>query len=246
MVDVHIETHADGIGRDQIIDLAGLIHGHLGVARTWAERAQHHGAAAALAAHLLGHGVDRRGGKRDDGRAWRQAAQFARSGVAQLGKARADHKLRVGNEAPEQGADGRRAKQHGLDPAPRVEKPIGKDVAALAVGGKLDLVDGDKIHGAIKRHGLDGADEIARVGRDAFFLAGHEGHGPAAFLRDDPVVDLSGEQAQGKADHARAVTEHALHGEMGFAGVGGAENGGNAAPLARERCHGVRIARDGA
>ena len=69
--------------------------------------------------------------------------------------------------------------------------------------------------------------------RNAFFLAGHESHGTTTLLGHDPVVYFAGEQAQGKADHARAVTEHAFHGEMGFAGVGGAENGGNAAPLAR-------------
>ena len=33
MGDVHVEAHADGVGGDQIIDLAALEHRHLGVAR---------------------------------------------------------------------------------------------------------------------------------------------------------------------------------------------------------------------
>ena len=54
MVEVHVEAHADRVGRDQVIDLAGLEHADLGVARARAERAEHHRRAAALAAHQLG------------------------------------------------------------------------------------------------------------------------------------------------------------------------------------------------
>ena len=32
MVDIHVQPHADGVGRDQVIDLAGLVQRHLGVA----------------------------------------------------------------------------------------------------------------------------------------------------------------------------------------------------------------------
>ena len=32
MVHIHVQPHADGVGRDQIIDFAGLIERHLGVA----------------------------------------------------------------------------------------------------------------------------------------------------------------------------------------------------------------------
>ena len=44
-----------------------------------------------------------------------------------------------------------------LEP-PRMEQPLGENVAALAVGGELDLVDGDEIGLEIERHRLDGAD----------------------------------------------------------------------------------------
>src|SRR5690349_24443465 len=58
VVDVEIEPHADGIGGDEIIDIAILEHRHLRIACAWAERAEHYGGAAMLAADQLGNGVD--------------------------------------------------------------------------------------------------------------------------------------------------------------------------------------------
>ena len=65
VIDVEVEPHADGVGGDQEVDVARLVERHLGVARARAERAQHHGGAAALAAHQLGDGVDLGGRERD-------------------------------------------------------------------------------------------------------------------------------------------------------------------------------------
>ena len=42
---------------------------------------------------------------------------------------------------------------------PCVQQPVGEDVAAVGVGAKLDLVDGDELGGAVERHGFDGAGE---------------------------------------------------------------------------------------
>ena len=50
---------------------------------------------------------------------------------------------------------------------------------------------------------------------------------------DDLVVDLAREQPQRQADHADVVRQHALDGEMGLAGVGRAEHGGDAASALR-------------
>ena len=58
VAEVHVEAHADRIGRDQVVDLAGLVEGDLGVAGARAERAEHDRGAAALAAHQLGERVD--------------------------------------------------------------------------------------------------------------------------------------------------------------------------------------------
>ncbi len=55
-----------------------------------------------------------------------------------------------------------------------MQQPVGEDVAALGVGGELDLVDRDERDRAVDRHGFDGAHEIAGAGRDDLFLAGHQ------------------------------------------------------------------------
>ena len=73
MVDVEVEPHADRVGGDEIIDIAGLVDLDLGVAGARRERAEHHGRAAALAADQLGDGVDLLDREGDDGRARRQA-----------------------------------------------------------------------------------------------------------------------------------------------------------------------------
>ena len=57
------------------------------------------------------------------------------------------------------------------------EQPVGEDVAALEIGGELDLVDGEERDLDIGRHRLDGADPEARVGGDDLFLAGDQRHG---------------------------------------------------------------------
>ena len=52
---------------------------------------------------------------------------------------------------------------------------------------------------------------------------------------DDLVVDLARKQPQRQADDADIMREHALDGEMGLAGIGRAEHGGDAA-AALEAC----------
>ena len=74
VVEVEVQPHADGVGRDQEIDVAGLVDLDLLVARARAERAEHDGRAAALAADQLGDGVDLVGGEGDDRRALAAAA----------------------------------------------------------------------------------------------------------------------------------------------------------------------------
>ena len=67
MVDVHVQAHADRVGRDQEIDLLLLVKRHLGVAGARRQPAHHHGAAAAPAADQFGDGVDLGGAERDHG-----------------------------------------------------------------------------------------------------------------------------------------------------------------------------------
>ena len=155
MVDVHVEPHADRVGRDQEIDLAGLEQGDLRVAGARAERAHHHRRAAALAADQLGDGVDRIGREGDDGAAPGQAGQLLRPVVGELGQALAELDLGLGAQPANERGDGRRAHQHRLGRAPRMEQPVGEHVAAFRVGAKLDFVDGEKFDPAVERHRLD-------------------------------------------------------------------------------------------
>ena len=67
VVDVEVEAHADGVGGDEVVDIAVLVELDLGVAGARRERAQHHGGAAALAADQFGDGVDLVGREGDDG-----------------------------------------------------------------------------------------------------------------------------------------------------------------------------------
>ena len=72
MVDVEVEAHADGVGRDEKLDVAGLIERHLSVARTRRQRADDDGGAAALTADQFGDRVDVGSRERDDRSARRQ------------------------------------------------------------------------------------------------------------------------------------------------------------------------------
>ncbi len=45
VIDVHVQTHANGIGGNQIVNFAGLVHLNLLVAGSRAQRTQHHRAA---------------------------------------------------------------------------------------------------------------------------------------------------------------------------------------------------------
>ena len=144
VVDVKVETHADRVGGDNVIDFARLEHRHLAIARLRAQRAHDHGRPAAIPAQHLGHGVDLLGREGDDRAARRQARELARADVAQGGKARARFDRRPGDQRADQRLDRRRAQQHRFLPPAGMEQAIGEDMAALAVGRKLRLVKRDE------------------------------------------------------------------------------------------------------
>ena len=101
-----------------------------------------------------------------------------------------------------------------------MQQAVGEDVAALRVGAQLDLIDGQELHLHRQGHRLDGADEILRPRRDDLLLAGDQRHGARALQLHHPVVDLAGQQPERQADHAGGVPQHALHRQVGLAGVG--------------------------
>ena len=248
VVDVHVEAHADRVGGDQKVDLARLEEGDLGVAGAGRQRAHDHRRAAAMAADQFGDGVDRVGREGDDGGARRQAGQLLRAGIGELREAvaRLDDELR--RQAADQRRRGRRAEQHGLADAARVQQAVGEDVAALRVGAQLDLVDGEELDLAVERHRLDRGDPVARRQRHDLLFAGHQRHRARAARLDDAVVDLARQQPQRQADHPGRMAEHALDRQMRLASVGGAENGDEARSGRADRRvgHRAKVGEDGA
>ena len=230
VVDVHVQAHADGIGGDQIVHLASLVHGHLRVACARTEGAEHNAGAAALAADDFGQRVNVGGRKRDDGAARRQALQAARAGVAERRHAGAGLDLGLRDQPANQRPDRLGAHQHRLDIATGVQQPVRKDVAAIGIGAHLDLVDGEKRDAAAERHGFDGAQEIARVRRADLLLAGDQRDVARTFEAHRAVIVLASEQTQRKPDDPRGVREHALHRQEGLARVGRTEHGRDAGP----------------
>ena len=177
VVDIHVEAHADRVGRDQVVDLAGLVERDLGVAGARAERAEHHGGAAALAADQLGERVDVGGGERDHGAAPRQARDLARAAYRSASRsAAALTNSASGTSWLHQRPDGVGAEEHGLVAAARVQQPVGEDVAALAdrrrAGSRRPRGSSTA---PVERHRLDRADEVARARRQDALLAGDQG-----------------------------------------------------------------------
>ncbi len=240
VIDIHVEAHADRIGRHQIIDLAGLEHADLGVAGARAQGAEHHGGAAALAPHQLGEGEDVGGGEGDDGAAGGQPRHLARAGIGEGREARPRDVFRLGHQDAEQRTDRVGAEEHRLVAAARMQQAGGEDMAALGIGAELDLVDGEEIDHAVERHRFDGADEIERAGRDDLLFPGDQRHRPRALELDDAVVILARQEAQRKTDHPTLMAEHALDRKMRLAGIGRPQNRQDAG-TGRQHAHGERI-----
>ena len=226
VVDVEVQAHADRVGGHDVLHLAGLIEGDLGVPCARGQRAEHHRGAAAARLQPGRERVDLVGAEGDDRGARRQPAEPAPARVPQLGEAHLTTEVRVGQERAPDRRHPVRAEEPRLATAAQPEQPVGEDVPALAMRGELDLVDGDEVHHALGRHRLDRAHPVPRARRGALLFPRDEGHRGFADLRGDPVVDLTRQQAQRQPDHARVVLEHALHRAVRLPGVGGPERQG--------------------
>ena len=76
MRDVEVEAHADGVGRDDVVDLALLEEFDLLVACFGAQRAHHHCRPAAMTPQHFGDGVDLVGREGDHRAALGQARKL--------------------------------------------------------------------------------------------------------------------------------------------------------------------------
>ena len=224
VIDIEVQTHTDGVGRDDEFHVAGLIERDLGIARARRQRSEHHGGAAALAADQLGEGVNFLRGERDDRRTGGQARDFFLARVRQLRQARTGDEIRTRDQIGNRLAHRLRAKQQRFGASTCVQQAIREDVAALGIARKLDFVDRQEVDVDIARHRFDGRDPIAGALGFDFFLARDEGDVLDAGARFDLVIDLARKQTQRQADHAAVVAKHALDREMRLAGIGRSEH----------------------
>ena len=220
MVDIHVEAHADGVGGDDVVDVAVLVERHLGVARARAQRSENHRRTPALAPDELGNGVDAVGREGDHGRARPETRDAARPGIGQRGEALAALETDLRQEAGDAGADVVGAEKESLMTASGMEQPVGEDMPPLGVGAELDLVHGHEIDLARERHRLGGADEVSGPSGLNLFFARDQRDLVGAPQTADAVVDFAGEKAERQPDDPRGIGEHPLHRIMGLAGVG--------------------------
>ena len=148
--------------------------------------------------------------------------------------------MRAGQKLLHHRPHGGGAQHQGFLARAGVEHAVGEDMAALEIGAELDLVDGEEGDIEIARHGLDGGDPEARIWRLDLLLAGDQRDVLGADAIDHLVVDLARQQPQRQPDHAARMRQHALDGEVGLAGVGRPEHGGDAVAAGTRRSGGLR------
>ena len=200
MIDIEVEAHADGVGGDDEIDIAGLIDFHLLVAGARRERAQNDGRAATLAADQLGNGIDVVGGKGDDGGPFGQPRDLLLAGIGKHRHARPGDDLHARQQRLNDAAHGGGAQKQRFLAAAQIEDAVGEDMAAFQIGGQLHLVDGDKGGVGVARHGFDRGDPVTRLRGNDLFLAGDQRNLVFAGALGDALVDLTRQQPQRQAD----------------------------------------------
>ena len=229
MVQIHVEAHADRVGRDQVIDLARLeepdlrVPARAGSRRPAPRRCRRAGAASARRARTR-----RRRRRRRRRCAAAAASPCARRDSARsrsAGGSRTRRRRRGGGcsgftvSAPSiiVSARPRACSSRSVKTWPRSRSPHSWiSSTARKSTGRSSGIEFDRAH------------EIRGVGRDDLLFAGDERDLARALHRHHPVVILAGEETQREADHPGAVAEHALDGEMRLAGIGRPENGQDA------------------
>ena len=224
MLDIQVQPHADGISRHQVIHIAILIQSHLRIARARRQRAHDHRTAPFLAADQFGNRIDIFYTEAHDSAARGHAAYLFRTCIRKLRHAFTALELHARHQRGNRRAHGIGPHEQRFMQAARMQKPVGKDMAAISISAKLDFVDGDKIGTDFQRHRFHSAHPVLGAVRDDTLLARDQCHTIGSAQRLDAVIDLARQQAQGQADDAGAVGQHALDGVMCLAGIRGAKH----------------------
>ena len=202
MIDVEVESHADRVGGDEVLDIPGLVEVDLRIARARAQRSEHHGSAAALAAYQLGDGVDLLHRERHDGgAAWKSSdLLFAREG--KLRQARPGQNMRARQQALDHRPHGLGAEHECFLASAAIKHAVGEDVAAFKIRAELNFIDSEEGDVEIARHRFDSRHPITRMRRLDLLLAGDKRDRLGAHACRDLVVDLARQQPERQPDDA--------------------------------------------
>ena len=100
-------------------------------------------------------------------------------------------------------------------------------MTALGVRTELNFINCQEINQPGHRHRFDGAEKIACGRWDNLFLTRDQRDVAWADKAYHTVIIFTRQQAQRKAHHAGPVTQHAFNREIGFPGIGRAQNSRN-------------------
>ena len=196
MIDIQIQSHANCIGRHQIIHIAILIQLDLCVAGAGRQGPHHHRGTALLASQQFGDGIDVIDRKPHNRTAWRHAGQFLGPRIDQFAHAFTAHELRLGDQMRNRAAHCVGAQKQRLDMAPRAQQTVGKDVPAFGICAKLNFIHHQAIDQHPFGHRFDGTDPILRPRRHNAFFARNQGHDRRPANGDDLVVYFPRKQTQ--------------------------------------------------
>ena len=146
MIDIEIETHANRICRNNVIDFARLIESDLRIARAWTERTQNNRRTAARATYHFSNCINFLGRKSDNSAAARQSRQFALAGKGQLRQARTRGDAHARHQTFDEAARRFSSKQQRFLTPSAIEQSVGENMAAIEIGAEL-LVKATKVNG---------------------------------------------------------------------------------------------------
>ncbi|MCY1234273.1 hypothetical protein D9M72_468510 [compost metagenome] len=159
----------------------------------------------------------------------RQAGDFLRTGIEQLRHARPLDDGNAGQEVLQDRPHRCSPQKQRLATPPQMQDPVGEDVTALEIAGKLHFVDRHEGRGRLARHRFDGADRIAGAMRSDLLLASDQRDIVMADPFDQARIDLARQEAQRQAYDAAIMRDHALDRVVRLAGIGWPEHRGYAA-----------------
>ena len=106
-----------------------------------------------------------------------------------------------------------------------MQKPIGEHMSAFHIPAKLNLINGKEITAHPFGHRFNRADPIGGTRRDNPLFPSDQSDDRWTTYCNNPVVNLSGKQAQWQPDNTRAMRQHPFNRIVGFSGIRRPQNG---------------------